>query len=121
MKKKNYRGVQCVKQSLSKCKGVCRTYSKIHTAYVVLLQEDPEILTFQCNVPLIGVEEDLYSSDIVAVKQDGSTMVRECVWRKNLSRPTTARLLDVSRNYWIAHGVEDWGIVIEKENSDESK
>lgn len=121
MKKKNYRGVQCVKQSLSKCKGVCKTYSKIHTAYTALLQEETEIVSFQCNVQLLGVEDDQYTSDIVAVKRDGSKMVRECVWRKNLTRPTTARLLDVSCNYWIAHGVTDWGIVIEKEARDEGK
>ena len=54
-------------------------------------------------------------------KKDGTIIVRECVWRKNLSRPTTAKLLDISRNYWLSKNVEDWGIVIEKEDPDESE
>ena len=117
MKKKNYRGVQCIKQSFRKCDEVCRTYSKIQTALVALLQEDTGVVSFKCNVQLVGVEDDQYTSDVVAIKSDGTTMVRECVWRKNLSRPSTARLLDVSRNYWLSQGVEDWEIVIEKEGS----
>ncbi len=63
----------------------------------------------------------IYMSDLVGKKSDGTTVVRECVWRKNLSKPLTTHLLDPSRNYWLSHGVEDWGIVIEKEDSDEDK
>ena len=43
-------------------------------------------------------------------------MVRECVWRINLQKPSYAKLLDISHNYWLSHGIEDWGIVIEKED-----
>ena len=59
--------------------------------------------------------EDQYTSDFYAEKKDGIIIIRECVWRKNLSRPTTAKLLDISRNYWLTKKVEDWGIVIEKD------
>ena len=77
--------------------------------------------SFECNVRLKGVADDLYSSDFVIKKTDGSTMVRECVWRINLQKPSYAKLLDISRNYWLSHGIEDWGIVIEKEVHDEGQ
>ena len=86
-----------------------------------LLEHDDNILSFECNVRLKGVADDMYSTDIVAKKVDGSLMIRECVWRFNLNKPSYTRLLDISRNFWLSRGVEDWGIVIEKENSDESK
>lgn len=41
-------------------------------------------------------------------------MVRECVKRKLVARPMTAKLLDVSRIYWLRRGVVDWGIVVDE-------
>ena len=111
MRKLHYKG-RCTKKTLSKCKDICRTYDKIQTAFADWLQENEEIVSFQCNVKIeIGVK-DPYTTDFYAEKKDGTVLVRECVWRKNLSRPTTCRLLDLSRNYWLSHGVEDWGIMI---------
>lgn len=46
-------------------------------------------------------------------------MVRECVFRKLLSKPLTAKMLDASRVYWGKRGVLDWGIVVEKEKDGE--
>ena len=120
MKKINYKG-RCEKRKVSKCEDICRTYSKIQASLVDILENDNDIISFECNVRLKGVADDLYSSDIVAKKADGSTMVRECVLRINLCKPSYAKLLDISRNYWLSKNVEDWGIVIEKEDSDESK
>ena len=34
MRRKGYRGVGCVKRSLSKCEGMCRTYDKIQTCKI---------------------------------------------------------------------------------------
>ena len=42
-------------------------------------------------------------------------MVRECVQRKHLMKPMTVKLLDDSREYWLRHGVSDWGLVIDEE------
>ena len=120
MKKINCKG-RCEKRKASKCEDVCRTYSKIQYAYVDLLEKDENIVSFECNVRLKGVADDLYSTDIVAKKADGATMVRECVWRINLNKPSYTKLLDISRDYWLSQGVEDWGIVIEKEDPDEGK
>ena len=121
MKKINYKG-RCEKRKVSKCTDVCRTYSKIQAAFVDILEKDDGVVSFECNVRLKGVADNQYSSDFVIKKADGTTMVRECVWRFNLNKPSYTRLLDISRNYWLSHGVTDWGIVIEKkEATDESK
>lgn len=120
MKKISYKG-RCEKRKVSKCKAVCRTYNQIQSAFLDVLESDDNIVSFECNVCLMGVADDSYSTDFVAQKADGSKMVRECVWRFNLGKPSYAKLLDLSRNYWLSQGVEDWGIVIEKEDTDESK
>ena len=120
MKKINYKG-RCEKRKVSKCEDICRSYSKIQSAMVDLLETDNDVMSFECNVRLKGVADDLYSSDFVIKQKNGSTMVRECVWRINLQKPSYAKLLDISRNYWLARGIEDWGIVIEKVVSDEGQ
>lgn len=123
MKKKSYRGSRCEKRSMSKCAdGVARTYNAIESNYAQKLEDDPEVKEFRCQVPLEGLEIGEYCSDFVAVKVDGDLKVRECVYRKHLVKPMTAKLLDVSRNYWMRRGVTDWGIVVEKkEDADGEK
>lgn len=120
MRKVNYKG-RCEKRKVSKCEYICRTYNKIQSAYVDELQKDENVASFECNVLLKGIADDLYTSDFVIKMFDGTTRVRECVWRINLQRPSYTKLLDDSRNYWLSHGVDDWGIVIEKEDPDEDK
>lgn len=46
---------------------------------------------------------------------NGDLMVRECVYRKFLTKPMTVKLLDASYEYWLKHGVTDWGLVIDEE------
>ena len=114
MRKKNYKG-RCEKRVLSKCKEVCRTYDDIQSAYAELLQKSESITEIRCNVLLNSLESGEYTSDFVCVKTDGDMMVRECVNRKYLTKPMTVKLLDASRNYWLRHGVTDWGIVTNEE------
>lgn len=122
MKKKSYRGTRCEKRTMSKCAdGVARTYNAIESSYAEMLQENPDIKEFRCQVLLEGLEIGEYCSDFVAVKVDGDLRVRECVYRKDLKKLKTAKLLDASRNYWRRRGVEDWGIVVEKKEDTESK
>lgn len=64
MKKINYKG-RCEKRKVSKCEDICRTYSKIQSAMVDILENDNDVASFECNVRLIGVAEDLYSTDFV--------------------------------------------------------
>lgn len=64
---------------------------------------------------LNGLAEGDYTSDFVCVKADNDLVVRECVYRKYLTKPMTVKLLDMSREYWLNHGVSDWGLVIDAE------
>lgn len=45
-------------------------------------------------------------------------MVRECVQRKQITWTSVTKLLDVSLQYWRKRGIEDWGIVVDKEVPD---
>lgn len=114
MRKKGYKG-RCEKRILSKSKDVCRLYDEIQTRYADILQNCEDVREIRCNVLLDGLSEGEYMSDFVCVKADSDLMVRECVYRKYLTKPMTVRLLDVSRKYWLKHGVSDWGIVTDAE------
>lgn len=114
MKKKGYKG-RCEKRSLPKCQGVCKTYDAIQYAYADILQSDSTIQEFRCNVILNGLSEGEYTTDFVCIKVSGELMVKECVFRKYLTKPMTVKLLDVSREYWLKRGA-DWGIVTDAEN-----
>ena len=114
MRKKNFKG-RCEKRMIGKCSEVCRTYDAIQYAYADLLQESDEVKEIRCNVLLDGLDVGEYTSDFVCTKTDGDLMVRECVFRKFLMKPLTVKLLDASREYWIRHGVTDWGVVIDEE------
>lgn len=114
MRKKGYKG-RCEKKDLSKCQEVCRTYDAIQSNYADILQNDNDIQEIRCNVLLDGLSDGAYTSDFVCVKADGDLMVRECVFRKFLTKPMTVKLLDASRDYWLNHGVSDWGMVIDEE------
>lgn len=114
MRKKNYKG-RCEKRSLSKCEGVCRTYDEVQYAYAGFLQNNDNIVNIRCNVLLEGLSIGEYTSDFVCIKSDGDLLVRECVYRKFLTKPLTVKLLDESRCYWTKRGVTDWGLVIDEE------
>ena len=84
MKKKSYRGTRCEKRTMSKCAdGVARTYNALESKYAEMLQENPDIKEFRCQVLLEGLEIGEYCSDFVAIKMDGDLRVRECVYRKH--------------------------------------
>jgi hypothetical protein len=106
MKKKNFKG-RCEKKSLSKCEDVCKTYNAIQSAYANILQDDDRIKEFVCNVPLVGLELGEYTTDFLCTKINGAVMVRECVYRKFLTKPMTVRLLETSKDYWTKSGVKD--------------
>ena len=69
----------------------------------------------------VMLSEGDYTSDFVCIRKDGEWMVRECVFRKFLTKPMTVRLLDTSREYWLRHGISDWGIVIDEERKSTEK
>ncbi len=122
MKKKNFKG-RCVKRTIPKCRGVCRTYNDIQYAYADVLAkmaDMAEIAEFQCNVPIEVLGEE-YTTDFLCVKEGGDMFVRECVSRKKLSFPQTCKLLDASRNFWARRNITDWAIVVEKEEQENGK
>lgn len=112
---------RCIKKKLKKCEEVVRTFDKVQTAYADVLDRDENIESIRCNVVLEDLEEGQYTTDFVCTKKNGELLVRECVFRNKLSLPRTCRLLDASRDYWTKRGVNDWAIVVEKENVDEKE
>ena len=117
MRSKNFKGSKCVKMKLSKSDEVVKTFDNIQTAYAQILDKDENIQKIQCNVVLEGIDDGEFTTDFLCIKTNGDLLVRECVFRKKLSLPRTCKLLDLSREYWLKRGVEDWGIVIEKEET----
>lgn len=113
MRKKNYKG-RCEKRTVAKCAGICKTYDRLQGRMVDILAGDSSVKDIRCNVPM---EEAEYTSDIVCTMDDGSIVVYECCYRKLLNRPTTAKLLQQSREYWLKHGVkeEDWRLAVDAE------
>jgi hypothetical protein len=97
MRKKNYKG-RCEKRKLSKCKGVCKTYDALQYTYADMLEADNDIVEIRCNVQLEGMD---YTSDFLCIKANGEYMVRECVYRKLLTKPMTMKMLESSRQYWM--------------------
>lgn len=114
MRKKNYKG-KYIKRSVGKEEGVCKTYEAIQISYLEVLQNSPDIAEICCNIPLEDEEAEEYTTDFLCVKADNDLMVRECIFRRHLLRPKTAHLLDISKEYWLRRGVEDWGLVINEE------
>ena len=112
MRKKNFKG-RCEKITVTKSKSICKTYDNLQRSYLEKLEANSDIQEIRMNIVLDSLPD--YMSDFVCVKNDGGLMVRECVYRKFLTKPMTVKLLDDSRNYWRNHGVEDWGLVIDAE------
>lgn len=114
MRNKNYKG-RCEKRTSEKSREICRIYDDIQKTYLSVLEGRSDIAEIRCNVWLEGLEMGDYTSDFVCIKADGDLLVRECVFRKYLTKPKTVKLLDVSRTYWQRRGVQDWGLVIDEE------
>ena len=115
MKKKNYKG-KCSKRTVDKCVGVCKSFDILQSRACDMLAEDEDIIEFRTNVPMDGLD---YTSDIVAAREDGSLIVYECCRQHILKRPTMAKLLEQSRQYWLNHNVKekDWRLVVDAEKS----
>lgn len=114
MRKKEQKN-RCEKRVIPKCQEICKTYDKVQYACADYLSGLEEVTQIRCNVWLegLGLDKD-YTSDFVCTKENGDLMVRECVFRRMLTKPLTAKLLEASRRYWERHGVMDWGLVIDE-------
>ena len=128
MRKQIQKG-RCTKLMLDKCKSVCCLYDKVQIAAAKVLNSEPSVYQFECNVPLddtavndVNLPAEPYTSDFLIDYDDGHKAIREAVYHAHLSRPSLAERLDISRRYWAQHGIEDWGLIIDKEGCEhESK
>ena len=111
MRKKNYKG-RCEKRTLEKFTSICKTYDPIQSAYANILVKNKDVAEVRCNV-ILDDDCSEYMTDFVCTKINGDLMVRECISTKLLEKPLSMKLLDMSRTYWLRHGVTDWGIVVD--------
>lgn len=117
MRPRNFKG-RCTKKKLKKCQDVARLYDQIQIAFASLLDADKTVKSFMCNVLLEDLDIGDYTTDFVCTGNNGECFVRECVWRRKLVLPRTAKMLEVSRQYWRRRGITDWGIITEQENTE---
>ena len=107
--------VKTYKKKLNKCKKIFYAFSEFQYWYGNYLDMDQDIVEIRPNIKLVGCDisdgKD-YTTDFVCVKTNGEILVRECVEKLKLLKPMTCKLLDLSRNYWLSKGVEDWGVVV---------
>lgn len=102
-----------LKRRLTKSQTIFYAYNDIQYAYGIKLDSNPDVVDIKCNVKLIGCPEgEHYTTDFYCTKINGEIMVRECVEKEKLLKPLTAKMLDISRIYWLSKGVVDWGIVL---------
>ena len=88
---------RCTKIMLTKCKAVCCLYDKVQLAAAKMLDAEPAIFQFECNVPILcndipandlNLPSETYTTDFILHYDDGHTAVREAVFRSYLSRPS---------------------------------
>lgn len=122
MKPKGYKRTRCEKRHLSKCAdGVVRTFTTLESNLADILQADKDVKEFRCNVLLDNLDIGQFTTDFVVRLMNGDLRVYECAYRKQLLKPRTAKLLDVSRDYWHRRGVDDWVLVVEKKEVEDGK
>ena len=108
-----------MKKALNKCKRFI-AYNEVQWAYADTLATNEDIVEIQCNVKLNGFPlGDTFSSDFVCVKKDRTLLVIETIEKKYLLKPRNLKLLEASRTYWLARGVQDWRLVVGETNEKE--
>ena len=98
-----------IKKRLSKCSGIFYAYSPLQLKYGELLSKRDDVVEFKANVKLDNFPlGDSYTTDFVITLANGQTVIRECSYKDRLLKPLTIKLLDASREYWLAKGFK-WG------------
>lgn len=107
---------RCERRKIGKCDEVARLYSDLQSKYADMLQTDDAVQSFVCNYPLDTCSMgSTYTTDFFVTLENGDLRVRECVYRQYLTKPLTVKMLSASYNYWLRHGVTDWGLVVDEE------
>ena len=84
-----------IKGKLNKKKGVFVAFNQLQFKYGQLLDKDDEIVEIQANYSLKDFSfGNNYTSDFVCKKSNGELKIRECIYRKNIMKPSVIKLLD---------------------------
>lgn len=102
-------------------------HSKEAKQYADNLEDDAKVKGYQANVPLENFQSKIslidirknyqqaeWTSDFLLIMQDDSVTVREVVTHEDLTKRAEIEKLELSRRYWKAAHVTDWGIVLAK-------
>ena len=82
MRRKGYRGVGCVKRSLSKCEGICRTYDKIQTCKINSFLMVPWLLITAPEYQKLSME----SKVLYSMMFDRMSLSKKNKWKDELGR-----------------------------------
>ena len=119
MRNKNQKG-RCVKMSLPHFDEVVKTYDDLQLAAAKLLSDNSGFVSIQSNVDSVDVDGTKYTTDFVCCDKDGASNAFECVYRKQMDKPKTMKLLDASQQFWTARGIS-WGLITDKAGDEDGK
>lgn len=111
--------------------GMITVHSIWAKKYADRLEAADDVKRYRTNVSLENWESKIstvglrttylktgWSSDFMLVMQDDSVAIRELIAIENFKKRAEMEKLEISRRYWTAAHVVDWGVVMmEKEGS----
>ncbi|MDL2238443.1 hypothetical protein LJC56_11575 [Christensenellaceae bacterium OttesenSCG-928-K19] len=102
-------------------------HSKEAKKYADNLEEDEKVKGYQTNVPLVNFRDKIslidirksyqqseWTSDFMLIMPDDSVAIREVFTYDDLKQRAPIERMELSRRYWKAAHVTDWGIVLVK-------
>ena len=97
--------------TLDKCTNECAVYNAVQQDCALCLQDNQEIVSFECNVVIPDFEDGQYTSDFVCHTADGSIRVYECTERYPAPEEEMRLLLRCDK-YWKKRGAAEWTLVV---------
>lgn len=97
--------------TLDKCTNECAVYNAVQQDCAYCLQDNQEIVSFECNVVIPDFEDGQYTSDFVCHTADGSIRVYECTERYPAPEEEMRLLLRCDK-YWKKRGAAEWSLVV---------
>lgn len=120
------RRIRKIKFNSIKNNEVMEVHSDLALRYARILEDNYEIVRYQCDVSLnaskykfidsIGIKKSYFENDWISHFKiwwkNGTVSVREIVMQHDINRPSTIQKLELSRRYWEQEGITDWKIVL---------
>ena len=97
--------------TLDKCTNECAVYNAVQQDCAYCLQDNQEIVSFECNVVIPDFEDGQYTSDFVCHTADGGVKVYECAERYPVPEDKK-RILLLCEKYWKKRGAAEWTLVV---------